>query len=296
MSSLRQSDLDVLLAQQFADAINDGTVTVQDCWEQCWSYEEDAGLWGYAGRALLPAWKPYLMRIYLHLDGAASEQLIGCLINAQQSAPSPSPYYPFLDDVLFAAELHIVAGAHVSKDAIVATLQRTILQDERIGEVRDYVCCLLAGERVAGEEALRGKQHIAGIIDVERKAWDGYAERMVIDECGVPTDLMRIDFLPPSFWVPTFIPTIYGAAPFQEFFGCDIQQALASEDVAAQRRAHHYCYQVGGLRREDYRDALAFGMRPDFPQREGETVVSYDAQRVLHHRVRPSALTVMPHD
>ena len=59
---------ELLVAEEFADAINHDEITVREAYENFWSYEEYAEIWGVDGRALLPAWQPILLSMAYELD------------------------------------------------------------------------------------------------------------------------------------------------------------------------------------------------------------------------------------
>ena len=50
---------ETLVAEEFAEAINSGRLSVEDAYNNFWSYEEDSKLWNLAGdkrwRSILPA-------------------------------------------------------------------------------------------------------------------------------------------------------------------------------------------------------------------------------------------------
>ncbi|HAM37097.1 TPA: hypothetical protein DCP42_00005, partial [Patescibacteria group bacterium] len=81
---------EVLTAKQFADEINSGALSVRDAWTHCWSYEEDAELWGLhkdqEWRALLPDWRLLLLNISTSIQDKKIEELVNQLVSSYLGA------------------------------------------------------------------------------------------------------------------------------------------------------------------------------------------------------------------
>ena len=69
----------VLTAKQFADEINSGRLSVRDAYEQFWSYEEDAKLWGLPKdkewRAILPSYVSIILNLAYHLEECRGQRI-----------------------------------------------------------------------------------------------------------------------------------------------------------------------------------------------------------------------------
>lgn len=127
-----------LIAEEFADEINSGRLSVENAYRNFWSYEENADIWNlpkdHEWRAMLPTWINLLPRISSELVPEKAEELIDvitgpyiltandfydltpkyeCMSGNQKSQ---SPYSPFMEELFFA--LSIANTPNISESKI----------------------------------------------------------------------------------------------------------------------------------------------------------------------------------
>ncbi|MDP2749768.1 MAG: hypothetical protein Q8O89_02970 [Nanoarchaeota archaeon] len=96
-----------LVAQEFADEINSGRISVRDAYNYFWSYEEDKELWGVGGRALLPAWQTIMLAVASTLKQEKAQELVEIVNESYFHArieTGKQRYNPFLANLFFAAK------------------------------------------------------------------------------------------------------------------------------------------------------------------------------------------------
>ncbi|MDP2749769.1 MAG: HEAT repeat domain-containing protein [Nanoarchaeota archaeon] len=96
-----------LVAQEFADEIKSGRLSVRDAYNNFWSYEEDKELWGVEGRALLPAWQKVIMSMGPVLEKGRLDELVKVVSDDYFKTKSnfkKRQYNPFLSDLSLASQ------------------------------------------------------------------------------------------------------------------------------------------------------------------------------------------------
>lgn len=113
---------ETLVAEEFAEAINSGRLSVEDAYNNFWSYEEDSKLWNLAGdkrwRSILPAWQSIIYPMIGKLNDKEAEKVVEIIAENYLSTHTTfdtREYNPFLSELNFAARL-VANNEHLRTD------------------------------------------------------------------------------------------------------------------------------------------------------------------------------------
>ena len=131
-----------LTAQYMANQINSGILSVQDAWQQMFSYEEDAQLWNLPNgqwRGVLPAWKNILSAMSAELTQKPLNELIELIANGHFLAKPTFlqtegiTYDPFFQDFIFAVDIVAANSDRVNNSSLI----KLVSEAARLADVKD---------------------------------------------------------------------------------------------------------------------------------------------------------------
>ena len=174
---------EVLTAAQFADEINSGQLSVEDAYKYCWSYKEDAELWGLPKdrewRALLPAGKNILLFVIGMLKEENASEFIEVVSGSYFAANNflgKDDYNPHFDDFCF-------AGKCISENPRIDNGLCIKIRDEAI-RLLDSECNSkkVSSIELLGELGHFGPKSVGLLLD---KAQEDYIRSNLLEgECG----------------------------------------------------------------------------------------------------------------